>query len=78
MKVHNVGDQEVEDVVTSLTPVILNVEAPAFSKLFKVDLRRLVGHTGLLEQVGLNISSSHTAHVVEPHTDELTEPGQWP
>ena len=41
----------------------------------KIDLRRLVGHTGLLEQVCLNISSSHPAHVVEPDTDELAETG---
>ena len=41
----------------------------------KIDLRRLVGHTGLLEQIRLNISSSHPAHVVEPDTDELAETG---
>ena len=36
--------------------------------------RRLVGHPGLLQQVGLNVSSSHAPHVVEPHTDELSKP----
>ena len=35
----------------------------------------LVGHTGLLKEIGLNISSSHLAHVVEPDTDELSKPG---
>ena len=35
-------------------------------------VRRLIGDPGLLEEVGLNIPSSHLAHVVEPHTDKLS------
>ena len=38
-------------------------------------VRRLVSHTRLLQQVGLNISSGHLTHVVEPDTDELSKPG---
>ena len=35
----------------------------------------LVGHTRLLKEIGLNISTGHLTHVVEPHTDELSESG---
>ena len=40
-----------------------------------IDSRGLISHTGLLEEVGLDIPSSHPAHVVEPDTDELPETG---
>ena len=40
-----------------------------------IDSRGLVSHTRLLQQVALNISTRHLAHVVEPDTDELSEAG---
>ena len=79
VQVNNMSDKEVEDVVSSLASVqfmskfnILNI---AIKRLYHKYSRRLVSHTGLLEQVGLDIPSSHPAHVVEPDTDELPETG---
>ena len=79
VQVNNMSDKEVEDVVSSLASVqfmskfnILNI---AIKRLYYKYSRRLVSHTGLLKQVGLDIPSSHPAHVVEPDTDELPESG---
>ena len=36
----------------------------------------MVSNSGLLKQVNLNISTGHLTHVVEPNTDELSEPGR--
>ena len=35
----------------------------------------MVGHAGLLQEVSLNVTASHSSHVVEPDADELAEPG---
>ena len=74
VEVDHVGDEEVEHVVTSLAPGHHTFHWFEMIDFFR-DLRRLVGHTGLLKQVGLDITTSHTAHVVEPHSDEFTKSG---
>ena len=35
----------------------------------------MVGHARLLQEVSLNVTASHSSHVVEPDADELAEPG---
>ena len=35
----------------------------------------MVGHAGLLQEISLNVTASHSSHVVEPDADELAEPG---
>ena len=36
---------------------------------------RLVGHPGLLQEVGLDVAAGHPPHGVEPYADELAEAG---
>merc|ERR1719430_1571269 len=36
---------------------------------------RLISDARFLQEVSLNISTSHPTHVVEPNSDELSEPG---
>ena len=35
----------------------------------------MVGHARLLQEVSLNVTASHSSHVVEPDANELAEPG---